>query len=138
MEIQAAGSGMTFEQIFRKTPSDRIAKAESIKITSVKQGVSKASGNPKILSNTTSVDRTLTTRVKYTTTLEVLPKSKVLVSCSCDDFLHRWEYALSKKGSARVSYGNGEPPVKTNPRLVPGACKHVIALGFLAKERGML
>lgn len=56
----------------------------------------------------------------------LLSKGPVEVSCSCGDFLFKgFEYALMKKGAAKIIYGNGEPPKITNPKLIPGVCKHL-------------
>jgi hypothetical protein len=66
--------------------------------------------------------------VKYSTSLTFIKGDKCVYSCSCDDFMYRWEYALARKGGAEIKYGNGEPPGNSNPKLVAGVCKHVIAL----------
>jgi hypothetical protein len=49
---------------------------------------------------------------------------QVVFSCDCQRFLFMYEYALWKRGAAELRFGNGEPPVKTNPRMRPGCCKH--------------
>lgn len=48
------------------------------------------------------------------------------VSCECPAHVF-WggEYALWRKGAAELVYGNGDPPVVRNPKLVPWACKHL-------------
>lgn len=51
---------------------------------------------------------------------------KVLVSCSCESFVFTFEYANAAHGASRLVYGNGEPPVVTNPQLQYGLCKHLV------------
>jgi intein/homing endonuclease len=58
----------------------------------------------------------------YVTTVEVSPKEKCVVSCSCEDFLFTWEYTLNKKGAARIEYSNGESSKDRNPQQIPGTC----------------
>jgi hypothetical protein len=60
-----------------------------------------------------------------------LSAQKCQVSCPCQRFTFYFEYALAKKGAAKIKYSNGEPPHVTNPALATGICKHLIAL---AKE----
>jgi hypothetical protein len=58
-----------------------------------------------------------------------LSRGPVEVSCSCGDFVFKgWEYALFKQGAAKILYGNGEKPKITNPKLIPGSCKHIAGL----------
>lgn len=47
---------------------------------------------------------------------------------NCDFFLYYCEYALTHWGSAVIKYSNGEPPVHTNPGLLPLMCKHLTQL----------
>jgi hypothetical protein len=126
---------MTVQQILRKTSSDRVQRAEEVKIIKVKSGKSKSTGNAKIIGEGFSI--TQKGRTKYTTSLEVLKKG-VMVSCSCDDFAYRFEYALHKKGAAELKYSNGDPPIDTNPSLIPGCCKHLVKLFQIAAERGVI
>ena len=44
---------------------------------------------------------------------------------NCARFLYTWEVALTFHGASKIRYSNGEFPSTTNPRLVPGACKHL-------------
>jgi len=53
----------------------------------------------------------------------------VELSCSCPDYMYRWEVANHKVGSAQIFHSNGKNPDKTNPTFRPGLCKHLIALG---------
>jgi hypothetical protein len=60
-----------------------------------------------------------------------LSAQKCMVSCPCERFTYYWEVALTKKGAAKIHYSNGDMPVVTNPNMLTGICKHLIAL---AKE----
>lgn len=66
---------------------------------------------------------------KYVTMMIFIDKKlNVKCSCSCPDFLYRWEVALVNKGAADVEYSNGEQPDITNPKKIPAACKHMYKL----------
>lgn len=66
---------------------------------------------------------------KYVTVITFLDiRLHVLVSCSCPDFLYRWEYALTDSGAAEIEYSNGEFPIIRNPSLKTSYCKHLLAL----------
>lgn len=58
----------------------------------------------------------------------LMSKGPVEVSCSCSDYWSKWEVALVKQGAAKVVYSNGEKPKITNPKMVPGCCKHLAGL----------
>lgn len=60
----------------------------------------------------------------YTGTLAACPAVKV--SCTCERHLYTYEVALWKRGAADIIYSNGAMPNETNPRLIPGCCKHII------------
>lgn len=56
------------------------------------------------------------------------PKSKgarLKVSCTCENWVFMWEFAAAKYGGADIIFGNGDPPIVTNPRHVVGCCKHL-------------
>ena len=61
--------------------------------------------------------------------------TKVLVQCSCENFVFVWEYANATVGASRLIYSNGEPPRMTNPRLAVGLCKHLVALAKIIMEK---
>lgn len=69
----------------------------------------------------------------YTGTLMACPAVKV--SCDCDRFMFTYEVALWKHGAADIVHSNGQLPVTTNPKMVPGCCKHIIsAVKFIFKN----
>jgi hypothetical protein len=55
-------------------------------------------------------------------------KSKALVYCSCKMFIHTIEVALGARGSAKILNSKATVPTKTNPKLVPGLCPHLVTL----------
>jgi hypothetical protein len=55
-----------------------------------------------------------------------------LVDCECPDFRYRWAWANKQRGSSRVGSNSlnqawNKAPRKTNPRGLPGLCKHILA-----------
>lgn len=62
--------------------------------------------------------------VDYTKNLQ----SSVWVSCSCDHFKYNYEYAMATKGASDHVYAWRQPPVTMNPEMLPGACKHILAV----------
>lgn len=51
-----------------------------------------------------------------------------LIAHNCESYVFGGaEYANAAHGAARIVYGNGNPPVVTNPMLVPFLCKHLVA-----------
>ena len=132
---------MTLVQILEKTTASRIELSAYVAIRNLKFGVSKKSGNPKAICQSFSKDtnkRGKTSLSKYVTMIEFYPKMKVKVACSCADHLYRWEYALVKRGASEFQYSNAELPVDTNPKLVPGCCKHVISLATTLRRQKLL
>lgn len=136
--VHAARTGFSVARILRATPTDRIERSSNIKLTAVKTGVSKSTGKRKILAQSVSIDKKSPDRTKYISSIEFHGDDRVKVSCSCSDFMFRWEYALTAKGGADIVYGNGDPPVDKNPSMKPGCCKHLVALIFLAQERKLV
>ena len=52
----------------------------------------------------------------------------VKASCSCPDYLFRWEWANWNRKAADIEYSNGDSPDITNPTYKPSLCKHLVAL----------
>lgn len=55
-------------------------------------------------------------------------KSSVWVSCQCDYYKYNLEYVNAKLGASDHLYAWQQPPKITNPNMVPGACKHILAI----------
>ena len=133
---------MTMRQILASTPPSRRSASEWVKIIGLKVRKS-PEGYPLVLAQTIATNYPDGRRKipqpthRYVSTIEVR-RQYVIVSCSCDDFKYTFEYALNKRGAAKIEYSNGEPPVERNPKLVPGVCKHLFALGKKLIETGKL
>ena len=50
-----------------------------------------------------------------------------VVSCTCEDFLFRCEYALTQWKVSVIRYGDGSPAGIKNPVNAPYVCKHILA-----------
>lgn len=127
------GRGLPLMQILRnvtKFPSDRPGRALMVKVVGLRVGRSRATGLVTFVARTSSPELYgLKWKVmQYATSIAFLDEKRVKLSCSCPDFLYRWEWALWNAGSADIRYCNGEPPFQTNPRAVPALCKHLIKL----------
>lgn len=119
---------MTWPQIIKLTPKDRQRLATTVKILKAKKGYDEQ-GRYILAAVTHSTEDALGRRipssqvVKYVSTVTYLDKKNhVLLSCSCPDFMYRFEVALNKKGAAVIEYSNGKRPRITNSEEVPGAC----------------
>jgi hypothetical protein len=62
---------------------------------------------------------------------------KVKVSCSCEAFLFKSEYALNYYQASVIHFSNGQPPNFTNPGLIPFACKHLEKILMQMLRNGM-
>lgn len=134
----------TLDELVRLTDRGRRINAKFVRTIGYKTGIDKQ-GIPTAVSRTfTRVEYTVTKRFipardqnRYTSSVKFLKKSPmyVKVSCSCPDFLYRWEFALEQVGAADIIYGNGEPPDDTNPKYNPSLCKHLVALRTKIKEK---
>lgn len=134
-------AGVDFKTMLRHAGLERERRAGKVLVKNLKFGVSRTLGIPKAIANTYSKDSPTfrATYSKYTTFIEFLPQKKHLrVSCSCSDHLYRWEWALAQKLASYITYSNGESAATTNPKGLPGCCKHVIALHWAVEARGFL
>lgn len=60
----------------------------------------------------------------FSPTKRITLATKVVIDDPCPVFVFKYEYALAKRGNAFIFRTNGEPPVITNPRLIPGLSHH--------------
>jgi hypothetical protein len=71
----------------------------------------------------------------YSPTPKVTLDSKVIIDSPNPLHVFKYEYALAKRGNAFIYRSNGDAPVQTNPRLIPGIDHHVYrALQYLIKN----
>lgn len=57
-----------------------------------------------------------------------LRNMKCKVSCDCKDFKFRFEVADYRQSASDLKFSNGRFPTKTNPKNLPGICKHLLAV----------
>lgn len=131
----ATSAGVPWRNVLRGTPPERFSAANAVTITRIrlkkKGGVLTA-----VLAESTSKGvQGYETSISFPTAGVT---DRVKLSCNCADFVYRWEYALYKKGGADIVYGNGDAPGTTNPGMALGACKHLIALDQVIRERGLI
>jgi len=100
----------------------RIAGAKKYRTKKTKQGVIRASVRclkPHGSGRMHGVEiRALTKQYK-------ISKGPVRVWCTCEDFMYREEYPLTKLDASRIRWSNGMPAVVTNPYNIPYVCKHL-------------
>lgn len=127
---------LTFPEIVKRTPKLRQENAKYVKLVSPKFGytpkghafVAVKSWSTKVITRQGLIVKK-TNPDKYVTVVEFLDdKLHVNLSCSCPDFMYRFEVALHNNQAANIEYSNGELPVMTNPAMVAACCKHCIAL----------
>lgn len=134
---------MKLNQLVSKTDRMRKANARLVKVVGYKTGFDKKKLPTAVAKTYTPREYTIGMRLvkakdqnKYVSSIKFLNKQlDVKVSCSCPDFMFRWEWADAQVGAADIIYGNGEPPDETNPSHEIGLCKHLVALRKLIKER---
>lgn len=127
---------LTIQQIVKKANRLRLEGARYVRITDVKKGYdSQGRGFVAAASYSTHLIGEDGRPVanphphKYVSVITFLDtKLHVQVSCSCADFLYRWEVALHDKGAAEIEYSNGAYPTMTNPQGRHATCKHLISL----------
>jgi hypothetical protein len=134
---------MNLRQIIKKTQGERMDNSKFVRFSNLKAGYDKQ-GFAYIYAKSWSthhyneegrVVKNLD-RYKYVTYIKFLDqKLNVDVSCSCADFMFRWEYALNKKGAAEIYYSNGQPAVTTNPKSIAAPCKHLIAMARTIQDK---
>ena len=140
--------GLSLPQIIKNTPKDP-DELNALGVTMVVQKLKKGRVNRKGMKNKAVSS---TTRTDFTVTYEYPPHLRmppphihrqlifakdesytgkitrcpeIVLSCTCERHKYKWEFALWRAGAAEVRFGNGAPPDATNPRMIPGACKHI-------------
>jgi len=137
--------GRTLRQLIRGTPKLFINNAVDVEAKKIERKKTKT-GRPVIMGQMVTWDPWRKDRVRrvhdaYIIGLDDDPDKpinrhqKVLVQCSCENFVYVWEYANATVGASRLIYSNGEPPNFTNPKLAVGLCKHLIALAKIIMEK---
>ena len=129
---------LTLTQIFKhlyRFPggAERFDRAVRVRVVNLKQGTTK-SGRVRFVARTRSPESHGGRVVAeyYTTSIDILDAAQhANVSCTCDDFMYTWEWALAQRKAATLVFGNGDAPDSRNPSYTPGCCKHIVALADL-------
>lgn len=62
--------------------------------------------------------------------------ARAWVSCDCPWFLYVCEVAIAKKDSTDIIHSNGARPKKTNKKMKPQICKHIVkAMSLIQKAK---
>lgn len=144
-ETAASKKGMSLRKLIRGTPKLFINNAVDVEAKKIVRKKTKT-GRPVIMGQMVTWDPWRKDRVRrvhdaYIIGMDDDPDKpvnrhqRVLVQCSCENFVFVWEYANASVGASRLIYSNGEPPSFTNPMLAPGLCKHLIALAKIVMEK---
>ena len=124
----AGKQGITTRQLLNATPAKYHENAKHVRVTGESAGLSK-SGRPQIIFRTRSKNPTTNRKPEnHRTVVRLMDRGRkrLWVSCTCENFMYFWEYALAQIGASSILFGNGEPPVIMNPSMRTGGCKHVI------------
>lgn len=129
---------LTVSQIARQVPQKTRIKSKIVGIEKAYQG-----NTPKFLAGYTCY-RFVTRNTEnghqykiaiYSPTPNVTLETKLIIDDPNPLFIFRYEYALAKRGNAYIYRSNGNPPVQTNPKLVPGLSHHSYrVIQFLIKN----
>lgn len=136
-ETALSKAGLSMKKLMRNTPNLMVENAKEVKLERYKVTKTRT-GLRAITAIGNHIEPLRPDKIKRNHELTVIgldvpdhPISKqkrVFVSCGCENYVYVWEYANTIHGASKVIYGNGEPPVMTNPRLAYGLCKHSYAL----------
>lgn len=125
--------GLSLGQLYKATPDGRKTDALQVTVLNLTKGSTAKSGFPGVKAETQSSGPRYKTQVAGTeASVPVYKQKRVRVSCSCPDYMFNWEYANNYHNAGPLVYGNGDPPLQTNPSLNPGLC---IAKGEMITTR---
>ena len=121
---------MKLNSLVAKTDRMRKLNAQLVKVVGYKTGFDKHRRPTAVAKTYTPKEYIIGGKLvrakdqnKYVSSVKFLNKKlDCKVSCSCPDFMYRWEFALAQAGAADIIYGNGEPANETNPGNKPGLC----------------
>ena len=118
-------TGLTRDTFLKNTPKIIIQRAkEFIKIEKVRWGHFKTKRRVFTAVQTFTLDN----GNEHVQEIRITNPNKYWVSCDCGNFKYVWEFALTKHGASSIKYSNGQPATKTNPKNIPGVCKHLYKL----------
>lgn len=129
---------LTIGQIVRRTPKSTVLKTRKVGVEQAYEG-----DVPKFLEGYTCykfVTHNTANGHRYRLTIfsptkMVTLDTHIIIDDPCPAFVFRYEYAMAKKGNAYIYRSNGDPPITTNPSLVPGLSHHGYkAIQYLIKH----
>lgn len=134
---------MKLSQLMNSSERMRKLNSKFVKILNYKEGRDKSGQAVAMAKTYTPYELNVHHRIqpskdknRYVSSITFIDKKlNVKVSCSCPDYMYRWEFANAQAGAADIIYGNGDEPGSTNPGNVPGLCKHLIALRSAVKQK---
>lgn len=144
-ETELTRKGLNLRTIMRNTPKLFVNNAQFVGIIDIKKAKTKTR-MPAIIATLLTDDPNQLGYTKVPRKCHIIGLDKdsegnpalkkpvnkhkrVLVQCSCQGYVYfGGEYANAVHGAARIIYGSGDPPLFTNPRMVPHGCKHLFAL----------
>jgi hypothetical protein len=153
-ETAQTKKGLTLKGLLRGTPKLMLNNSSEVVLEKIKKTKTR-SGMPAIQATTYSNDPFRPGKVKrehatyiigaetlkdnsYNEAKPIHRHKKVLVSCDCESYvLGGAEYANAVHGAGRLIYGNGAPPVMTNPSLAPFLCKHLVELARVTIKKDL-
>jgi hypothetical protein len=141
LEKREKAKGLTLKKILSESIILDLNNAKDVHVTNVKETVS-AKGRKAVVATCFSDPKGNKVPTKYKCSVigleddGPLSGQRCMFSCECDRYMYYYEYALAQKGAAKIKFCNGNAPTVTNPSLIPGGCKHLIALSRkLVKEK---
>ncbi len=114
--------GLEISELRLNTPHEIKKRANSVNIQTIGKCATIKSANEvcsNILTCTSENNRIHSQEIRFN------KQGLFWVSCDCEDFMYRWEYALSLYGATDIINSNGEPAKIRNPNNRPGVCKHI-------------
>lgn len=114
--------GIRISEVMKASTPKSFQRSLEVKLWNVKTGMSKKEGVQK------TVASSRTHGPRYISSVAWHPDNRVVLSCSCPNFVYRAEYSLWTQGGAYLKYSNGQPAHHTNPGNSPLTCLHTLAI----------
>jgi len=118
---------LTIRQMANKIPNETRLKSRIVGVEDVKKGRVPAAleGYTCYRLQTRNIENSHQYRISiYSPTPKITLDTKVIIDSPVPAFVFKYEHALAKRGNAFIYRSNGDPPVQTNPRLIPGFDHH--------------
>lgn len=119
---------LTIQQIARRVPNSTRLKSRQVGVEDAYEG-----RTPKFLEGYTTykfVTRNTANGHRYRITVysptpKVTVDTKVIIDSPCPVDVFKFEHSLAKRGNAYIYRSNGDAPIRTNPKNIPGCSHHV-------------